>query len=262
MYTATVRGLGLALCVLLAACAHSPVNDPSDPLEGMNRAVFSFNEGLDHYVARPVAQGYVSTVPETARKGISNFIANITYPTTIINDLLQGKLLQFCSDTGRFTVNTIIGIGGFIDVAKPMGLEKHDEDFGQTLGSWGVGSGIYLMVPLYGPSSARDLIGSAAAFMTNPTTHLPMRIAAPFDTVDFVDLRAEFLDVDDVLEQQPDRYLFVRDAYLQHRESLVYDGSPPINASEYEEEDEPVKVVPVNPSPAVPDSIAVPGSTS
>lgn len=261
MYTATVRSLGLGLCVVLTACAHSPVNDPSDPFEGMNREIFSFNETLDHYVAKPVAQGYINTVPETARNGIGNFIANITYPTTIVNDLLQGKIVQHFSDVGRFLFNTVVGIGGLVDAAGMIGLEKHDEDFGQTLGYWGVGSGIYLMVPLYGPSSARDLIGSAAAFMTNPTTHLPMRIAAPFDTVSFVDLRTEFLNVDNILDQQLDRYLFVRSAYLQHRESLVYDGSPPINSSEYEDEDGPVKVDQVNPTPAVPDSIAVPGST-
>jgi phospholipid-binding lipoprotein MlaA len=241
MYTATIRSLGAGLCVLLTACAHSPVNDPSDPFEGFNRGVFAFNEKLDQYIAKPAAQGYKAAVPEVARSGIGNFIANAMYSTVIVNDILQWKMLQSAEDLARFAFNTIVGLGGFVDAAKMIGLEKHNEDFGQTLGYWGIGNGAFLMLPLYGPSSNRELVGSAAGFMTDPTTYLPMKIAAPFNTAAVIDTRTSLLDFDGVLAQQLDRYIFVRNAYLQQRQNLVYDGSPPIEQSDLDEEPEQPK---------------------
>ena len=241
MYVATIRSLGLGLCVLLTACAHSPVNDPSDPFEGMNRGIFTFNEQLDHYIARPTAQVYKAAVPDVARSGIGNFISNATYSTVIVNDILQGKVVQSVEDFARFAFNTIVGLGGFVDAANMIGLEKHNEDFGQTLGYWGIGNGAFLMLPLYGPSSNRELIGSAGGFLTDPTTYLPMKVAAPFATAAVIDTRTALLDIDSILDQQLDRYIFVRNAYLQQRQNLVYDGAPPLEQSDLDEDPEPTQ---------------------
>ena len=235
MYTATVRSLGLGLCVLLAACAHSPVNDPSDPFEGFNRGVFSFNTGLDDYVLRPVTKGYVFVTPDVAQTGVSNFFSNLTYPTVIVNDLLQGKVVQHFSDVGRFLFNTVVGLGGLVDAAGMIGLDKHDEDFGQTLGYWGVGNGPFLMLPFFGPSTNRDFVGRIGNAATNPLTYVAFEISAPLTAAGVVDTRAHLLGADSLLEQQLDRYIFVRNAYLQRRESLVYDGHPPKEDLDYQE---------------------------
>lgn len=243
MLRAALWGMQLGSCILLASCAHSPVNDPSDPFEDMNRKFFSFNQGLDDYVARPIARGYKAVVPEPARDGIGNFIGNVTYPTVIANDALQGKAGQFFEDVGRILFNTIVGLGGFVDAASMIGLEEHQEDFGQTLGYWGFGNGAFLMLPFYGPSSNRELAGTIGGFLTSPTTFLPGRIAIPFDVTGVVDTRAELLEVDGILEQQLDRYIFVRNAYLQRRQSLVYDGAPPIDPTEFDDDEAEAEAV-------------------
>lgn len=227
MLKVTLHAVALASCVALTGCAHSPVNDPSDPFEGFNRGVFAFNTGVDDYFARPVAKGYVKVMPDVAQTGVSNFFSNLTYPTVIVNDLLQGKVVQHFSDVARFLFNTVVGIGGLVDASTMLGLEKHDEDFGQTLGYWGVGNGAFLMLPLLGPSTNRDLVGRIGSAATNPLTYVDFEISAPLTAVSTVDTRAQLLDADSVLEQQLDRYIFVRNAYLQRRENLVYDGNPP-----------------------------------
>src|SRR5688572_26977733 len=153
------RGTWLLLTLLAAGCAHSPAYDPQDPLEKVNRAVFGFNEKADQYVLKPVAKGYDKITPQPVRRGIANFFDNLFYPTVIVNDLLQAKLKQGAFDLGRFVVNTTVGVVGIFDVATGWGMEKHEEDFGQTLGYWGVGPGWYLMLPLLGPSDNRDLVG-------------------------------------------------------------------------------------------------------
>ncbi len=215
----------------LSACAHRPADDPADPLESANRAVYKFNSTADHYILRPAAKGYVAVVPEWAREGITNFFNNLFYPTTIVNDFLQGKLKQGTADTGRFVVNSIWGVGGLVDVGNRVGLERHDEDFGQTLGTWGVGEGWFLMIPFLGPSDNRDLIGKGVDTFTNPVHYLPGRYDLPQYLTTFVlfnvDRRANLLSTDSLLEAQFDQYLFVRTAYLQHRQALVYDGNPP-----------------------------------
>lgn len=218
----------LAAALALSACAHSPVNHPSDPLEPVNRAFFAFNDGLDEYIAHPIAEFYVKTVPEPAQDGIDNFVGNATYLTTIVNDFLQGKIVQGFSDVARLGFNTIVGIGGLVDAATMIGLEEHDEDFGQTFGYWGIGNGIFITLPFIGPTTGRDLVGSIGNIIVDPTTYLPFRYAMPITAGDVLNTRAELLSADGVLAQQFDKYIFIRNAYLQHRENLVYDGSPPI----------------------------------
>jgi phospholipid-binding lipoprotein MlaA len=224
------RGIILG-ALLLAGCAHRPADDPADPLEPFNRAMWSFNSKADQYVLKPAAQGYVAVVPSFAREGVSNFFSNLFYPTTIVNDFLQAKFSRGAADTGRFVVNSIWGVGGLVDVGSRVGLEKHDEDFGQTLGYWGMGEGWFIMLPFLGPSDFRDLMGRGVDIFTTPTHYLPGRYDLPNYLSTFVlynvDRRAGLLPSDSLLESQFDQYLFVRTAYLQHRQALVYDGNPP-----------------------------------
>lgn len=228
----TWKRCSLILAVLaLSACAHRPADDPADPLEPANRAVYTFNSKADHYVLRPAAKGYAAVMPDWAREGIGNFFSNLFYPTTIVNDFLQAKFKQGAADTGRFVVNSIYGVGGLIDVGNRVGLPKHDEDFGQTLGYWGVGEGWYLMIPFMGPSDNRDLLGKGVDIFTAPAHYIPGRYDLPHYLVDYVlnsvNVRANALPSDSLLESQFDTYLFIRTAYLQHRQALVYDGNPP-----------------------------------
>lgn len=222
-----MRILWLAAACALSACAHSPIDDPSDPLEPVNRVFFTFNEKVDKYVAQPVARGYVDTVPQPIRAGVGNFLRNITYPTVIINDVLQGKMVQAGEDTGRFLLNSTFGLAGFLDPATMVGLERHDEDFGQTFGKWGVGPGWYLMLPFFGPSTNRDLVGRAANSATSVVSYMDTEVTLPYALVEAIDYRAGLLGAEKVLEQQFDRYIFVRGAYLQRRQNQVYDGNPP-----------------------------------
>lgn len=217
----------------MVGCAHSPVNDPDDPLEGFNRGVFAFNSTIDDYVARPIAKGYDYVLPDAAQTGVGNFFNNVTYPTVIVNDILQGKIVQSWADLGRLIFNSIVGIGGLVDAASMIGLERHSEDFGQTFGYWGIGNGAFLMIPLLGPSTNRDLVGRFGNSLTNPLTYVGSDISLPLSAVDIIDTRAQLLSVDSVLEQQLDRYIFVRNAYLQRRESLVHDGNPPKQQLDY-----------------------------
>lgn len=222
------RGLMLTLGLALGACAHSPIDEPSDPLEPVNRKIYSFNMTLDKYVAKPVAKGYTNWVPDDIRTGVSNFYQNLTYPTVIVNDVLQGKLKQSGLDTTRFLMNLTFGLAGFLDPATMVGLDKHDEDFGQTFGYWGVGPGWYLMLPFFGPSDNRDLTGRIVGIATDPTTYVSSTKTTIVVTgISVVKTRAELLSVDSVLEQQFDPYIFVRSAYLQRRQSQIYDGNPP-----------------------------------
>lgn len=227
--------------VSLTACAHSPAYSPDDPLERINRPIFSFNMKADKYVLRPVAKGYAKVVPDPVRRGIGNFFDNLFYPTTIVNDLLQGKFVQSGNDTLRFVLNTTIGLAGFIDVATSQGLPKNDEDLGQTFGHWGIGQGWYLMLPLLGPSSNRDLFGRVGDNWTEIATYVESvdtwdRLAIV--SVDAIDDRSKLLGADKIIEQQLDPYVFFRTAYLERRQSLVYDGRPPAEEEDFDDEDE------------------------
>ena len=202
----------------------SSVDNNPDPWEGWNRKAFAFNDRADRYFLKPVAKGYQWITPGFVETGIGNVFSNFFEVTTIVNDVLQWKLSQAASDTGRFVVNTTVGIGGIFDVASKIGLEKHNEDFGQTLGHWGVGSGPYLVVPLLGSYTLRS--GTGTIIQTNGTgiinriEHVRTRNTAL--GVRFVHNRASLFQAEGLITG--DRYAFVRDAYLQRREFLAKDG--------------------------------------
>lgn len=221
----------LAVLALLAMSACSTVRSPSpaDPFEGFNRSVDTFNQQLDTYALRPAARAYVAVLPEVARMGVSNFFGNIGDVLIGINNLLQGKPVSAASDFGRFFVNTTIGVVGLFDVATDMGLKKNNEDFGQTLGRWGVASGPYLVLPLFGPSSVRDAFGFFVDIQADPVVSVDD--AATRNAVGglrVVNRRADLLELTDSVEGVAlDSYSFVRDAYLANRRNRVYDGDPP-----------------------------------
>lgn len=203
-----------------AGCA--TVDNP-DPFEGMNRKLFAFNEGADRMVLKPIAKGYVNVTSEPVRQSVSNFYENFAYPLTIVNQFLQGKVGPGFSDLGRFVVNTTIGILGLFDVATGMGLEHHDEDFGQTLGVWGVGSGAYFVVPLWGPATTRSGTGDIASYLLHPSQLIEDdNIRYAYFIGWAIQARASLLETEELVAG--DRYLFIRDAFLQRREFLVNDG--------------------------------------
>jgi phospholipid-binding lipoprotein MlaA len=219
---------GILVCLgLLGGCAST--GNPRDPLEPLNRGIYQINDGIDNVLLKPAAEVYRGVLPQFVRTGVSNFFANINDVIVALNNLLQGKFLNAVSDVGRIVVNTTAGLLGVIDVATEIGLEKHNEDFGQTLGYWGIGAGPYLVIPLLGPSSVRDAIGRFVDFKTDPITYLnPTRHRNVLWGVSFVSRRAELLETSKILETAAlDPYEFLRDAYLQRRRNLVYDGSPP-----------------------------------
>ncbi len=217
---------------LLGGCAtaNGPKN-PDDPWEGFNREVYKFNSDLDTAILKPVAEGYQKSVPQPARTGVTNFFSNLGDVVVLVNDVLQLKGRQAASDLSRLVWNSTVGLGGLIDVATPMQLPKHNEDFGQTLGYWGVGSGPYLVLPLLGPSSLRDGTGTLVDYLAFDQLHQikpyhPTRVATV--TLEIIDTRANLLRASRILDQAAlDPYVFMREAYLQRRQNLVYDGNPP-----------------------------------
>lgn len=223
----SLRLFVLLLGLLLTGCATPP--NRKDPLEPLNRAVFGFNEVVDKAVVKPVAKGYEAAIPDPFRMLVKNFFSNLDDVVVVVNDLLQIKLVQAISDSGRVLVNSTVGLLGIADVATPIGLEKHNEDFGQTLGHYGIGSGPYLVLPFLGPSSVRDGVGLAVDRHVDPLfriDHIPTRNTVL--ALKFTDTRARLLDTEKVLEEAAlDKYEFVRDAYLQRRQNLIYDGKPP-----------------------------------
>lgn len=225
----------LGVSLLLGGCAHLPPDDPADPLEPVNRGIYSFNRTLDTYALRPVAKGYKDYVPGEVRTGVSNFLDNLFYPTTIVNDLFQAKFVQGGKDLARFTLNTTVGLAGILDVATPLGLQRNDEDLGQTFGRWGVGEGWYLMLPFFGPSSNRDVIGRVGDTFTSATTYVDTYPALAVTAVDTVHERSELLDADRFLDEQLDPYVALRTIYLQNRQSKIYDGNPPKEKFDFEE---------------------------
>ena len=237
--------LATALLVVAASgCATSPDADPRDPLEPMNRAIYSFNDGFDDAIATPVAKAYRSVLHAEIRNRISNFWSNIGDVFIGVNNILQGKFQDGIEDWARVAFNSTIGLAGIHDVASDMGLEKHDEDFGQTFGRWGVGSGPYLVIPFLGPSTLRDGTGLALDFYADPMNEFsPSEVRDPLWVVRLINRRADLLDASSLLEQAAlDRYIFLRDAYLQRRRSQIYDGSPPRQRDEEVNEPPPPAV--------------------
>lgn len=284
LWSGLLPGLLLA-ATALAAEPEAPVSQPlaetvetiaapvsaknPDPWEKFNRGVYSFNDRADRYLLKPVAKGYKAVTPNIVRTGITNFFINLRSPIVVLNDLLQGKVKQAGGDTVRFVVNSTVGIVGLVDVAVRLDLPLHDEDFGQTLGVWGVPSGPYFMMPFFGPSTVRDVTGFGVDAAANPRRRV---ISDEADWiligVDVVNTRAALLDLEDII--QGDRYLFLRDLYLQRREYAIHDGqmeSDPFldDAEDYEDEAAPPAESPAEPAgeaaPPAADDAAEPAST-
>ena len=227
------------LSAALAGCATTGSN-PADPLEPFNRAMFKFNDKVDDYVMKPVSRGYKAAVPSLVRTGVTNFFSNLQDLWISANNLMQGKVEWALGDFLRFTFNSSFGLLGILDVASDMGLDKHNEDFGQTLGRWGVGSGPYLVLPLLGPSNVRDGLAFVADFKADPVGYVDnVPVRNSLYGIRFVNTRTNLLDATNILEEAAlDRYTFVRDSWMQRRRSLIYDGSPPREPSDSDEPDE------------------------
>lgn len=240
-----VRRVALAATVagsaLLAGCATGPDAHPKDPYEKFNRAMFTFNDKVDQVALKPAAKAYKKVAPEFVQTGVNNFFGNLNDLWTGVNNIIQGKPKQGLSDFGRFGLNSTVGMLGFVDVASGAGLEKHREDFGQTLGVWGFPSGPYLMLPLLGPSTLRDTAGLPLDFAADPWSYKePHRWRTAGVVLRVVDQRAVLLDASTLLEEAAlDRYEFIRDGFFQRRESQVRDGeSAPADDEQQQEQNE------------------------
>ena len=213
-------------CAVLQGCASGPQANPADPLEPLNRSVYNFNEGLDRAVLKPVATAYQSVTPSPVRTGVTNFFENLSDAWSFVNNVLQARPTEAADSLFRFTTNTFWGIGGIFDVASDLKIPKHKEDFGQTLGTWGLSSGPYLVLPLFGPSSVRDSAGllvDRQGSLLSQTNDIGVRNS--LTGLNLVDTRANFLEAGNLLDQAAlDKYAFIRDAYLQRRKNQVGGG--------------------------------------
>jgi phospholipid-binding lipoprotein MlaA len=268
----TVRAALLSVCLLiLCGCATLPPGskrDPRDPWERLNRTTYHINDVLDRAIMKPIAQTYAKA-PQPIRTGLGNFWDNLDYPVTITNDLLQGQVKSFFSDIARFVFNSTFGIAGFIDVASMgNGLPKNNRDFGQTMGKWGVPPGPYIMVPVFGPYTVRDGIGSATVdTLANPRTYTSFWIATGLWAAEGVDHRARILYLEPMIQSAYDPYAFVRNAYLQNRDFKVH-GAGSKNEEEQEQklleeagEDETPAATPQGTQPQTPPAAPPPGAT-
>lgn len=222
-----------ASCLLAATLTGCASQTNKDPLESINRGVYKFNDVTDRAVFKPVATAYKTVAPTPIRTGVNNFFNNLGTLTNVLNNLLQFKLANAFSEAGRFVINSTFGIAGFIDVTGMDKIPVHKEDFGQTLGYWGVGPGAYLVLPFAGPSSVRDTTGWIFDLSTtDPITYThnigEVRLHNQLRAAQFIDKRTELLDAKDLVDDASlDPYAFMRDAYLQRRASLVQDGLVP-----------------------------------
>ena len=235
-----VRAIVLLMALAAGGCASLGGDDPRDPFEGWNRGVYRVNDKLDQYVGKPVATGYRKVIPGEIRDRVRNFFGNIGDVFIGVNNFLQGKFEDGFNDWVRVAFNTTWGLLGIHDVATDMGYEKHDEDFGQTFGVWGMGPGPYLVLPVLGSSTVRDGIGKGVDFYTDPINQTnPWEAQWGLVTLRLVQTRADLLDASRILEEAAlDRYVFQRDAYLQRRRSLIYDGHPPREKDPEDETDD------------------------
>ena len=238
----TTRLTLLTLFLLLSCgCAALPPGkrDPRDPWERMNRATYRFNDKFDRAILRPVARGYVRATPQFLQTGVRNLFDNLDYPIVMLNDLLQGQFKPFASDTERFLLNTIFGLGGLFDPATHSGLEKNDRELGQTLGKWGVKKGPYLVLPFLGASDVRDALGRLGDDFTTPRQYIPnVYWNYGLFLLDEVDLRSRLLGASNLLDSAYDPYAFWRNAYLQRRDFKVNGGQ-----SSHEEDDAEQKLL-------------------
>ena len=227
----------LVISSMLGGCASTSKVNEKDPWEGWNRVTQDFNDNLDKAVLKPLAKGYAWITPKFVNDGVTNFFSNMNDIGVTVNDLLQFKMLQGGMDASRFLINTTAGVGGFIDVAKMIDLPKHNEDFGQTLGTWGVPSGNYLVMPFLGASSPREVAGAVGDALFNPLTYTFVfagggaavsAVNAGAKTVDVTDTRADLIPTEKIVDEASvDRYSFIKNAYQQRREYLLHDGNVP-----------------------------------
>lgn len=234
-----LRRLVCVAGLVLAGCATAPGADPRDPWEPMNRSIFQFNENVDDAVLKPAAVAYKTVTPRLARAGVTNFFNNLGDAWSMFNNVLQAKPRAAVESYFRILVNTFLGLGGVLDVATDIGIEPHPEDFGQTLGLWGIPTGPYLVLPFFGPSTLRDAAATPADTFGYPVTLVnPVSLRNSLAALNAVDKRANYLRAGDLLEESAlDRYVFSRDVFLQKRRNDIYDGSPP---PEDEPPEEPV----------------------
>ncbi|MDA0237033.1 MAG: VacJ family lipoprotein [Proteobacteria bacterium] len=215
----------LTISVFTSGCATGPHSH--DPLEPMNRKIYGFNESLDQAIIKPAAQAYASFVPSLVRTGVHNFFTNLGVLNTMVNNVLQLKIHNVPVDIARFTTNLILGVGGLFDAATRIGIPYHNEDFGQTLGYWGVGSGPYLVLPLLGASTLRDGLGKPVDYFLDPGSHIDNEsIRMKVRGMNIIDIRAHLLPIDNALNESAiDKYSFIRDTWLQRREYQIREGS-------------------------------------
>lgn len=234
----TSKALLFSAALFLSGCASTGGNStPGDPFEGYNRAMFEFNDTVDRVALKPAATAYRDYLPSFVQTAVNNFFGNIGDVWIMVNNFLQGKVENGMNDVMRVAVNTTFGFGGILDIASEAGITKHNEDFGQTLGKWGVKSGPYVVLPLLGPSTLRDTTALPFDIYGDPWTYVtPVDVRSTGAVVRVVDRRSELLDASNLMEEAAlDRYSFFRDGYLQRRQSLVYDGTPP--PTNYDDED-------------------------
>ncbi|RIL10926.1 MAG: ABC transporter [Proteobacteria bacterium] len=232
---------------ILSACSAASAQEVYDPLEPMNRGIFWFNNKLDIYLLEPVAKGYDWIMPQEAQDSVGNFFSNLRSPALLVSDLVQLKFDQAATHTGRFLINTTIGLGGLFDIASEMGLEEHDEDFGTALAYHGVPEGPYLVLPILGPSNFRDGFGRLVDGFLDPVFYLgatdmhddtALAIQFGLKGLQVIDTRAGLIDaVEAARESSVDYYLFIQGAYHQHRRGVIYDGNPPEEEFEFDDVD-------------------------
>lgn len=221
-FAKTILQLAVACCLLIDVSS-TALAQTNDPWINANQNVFEFNDFFDRILVRPVAATYTTFAPRIARQGVGNFFSNINDINVFVNDLLQLKFDDALSDSGRFLINSTVGIGGLLDVASDLGLQKNEEDFGQTLGAWGVGSGPYVVLPVFGSSNVRDAFGLLLDTLFNPIQYQDEQsLRWSLILLQEIDTRASLLALDELVSG--DRYLFFREAYIQRREFLVNDG--------------------------------------
>jgi len=231
----------LIAALLAGGCATQPAapkeeRSEADPWEPLNRQIHGFNTGFDKVTFKPLAKGYEKVIPQFMRTGIRNFSSNLRTPLNAINAFLQGNAKSGFSETGRFLANSTLGLLGFIDVGTDMGLEKHNEDFGQTFAKWGIPDGPYVVIPFLGPRTLRDAFAIPLNIFADPLIHYDN--ASVRDKIYFIrliDVREKLFTAESLLEGSQDRYLSIREAYLQNRLYLIYDGDPPVDDDFYED---------------------------
>jgi len=225
----TIKAFGrLAGAVFLLCFLQSCATNPTDRFERLNRSSFQFNESLDQAIVLPIARNYAAVIPGPVATGVTNFFDNLFYLNTALNNFLQGKVGQSVSDLGRILVNTTFGLGGLLDVATHLRLEKHEEDLGQTLAVWGVPAGAYLYLPLAGPYNLRSLSDIPMRGALNPLFYTHASVAIPMIVLNFVNRRANLIERTDIRDSSAlDTYIFTREAFQQQREFQIYDGAPP-----------------------------------